>query len=204
MDFKISAEHVSELLGRGAVALPSLTPKEYETLCAEARALPLSPAMKVTQTGVVQNFSSCDDLPEDGGLARLMSLAEIYIGDQLLNKYHVIDSPLVFNEGVVQVYQKAVPGQEYSISPHRDHKECINVVAVFVLEGEAPFCVCKDRQGTDTVVISNRPGDLVLMRGYGFKGLPRPFHFVGNVTEGTRISLGMRQLTDRTVMSNRS
>ncbi|MBI5004385.1 hypothetical protein HZC00_04825 [Candidatus Kaiserbacteria bacterium] len=203
MNLKILPEHIHDLMGRGATALASLDTSELERLCDEARALPFHDVEVVTKTGVVQNFRSCDTLPEDGALRSLMQAAEVVIDDQLHRKYQVIQTPLRFNEGVVQVYREAAISQKYSISPHRDHKECINVIAVFVLEGEASFCVCKERSGADPEVISSRPGDLILMRGYGFLGLPRPFHFVDNVKQGTRISFGLRHLMKREVMSNR-
>ena len=98
-------------------------------------------------------------------------------------------TPLAFTDLVVQRYPKGDTG----ISPHRDGKSFINLIAVLVLEGEGSFRFCEDRSGTNPRLIRNEPGDLIVMRGVGFCGTAhQPFHFVDNIRT-RRTTFGMRQ-----------
>lgn len=98
--------------------------------------------------------------------------------------------PVQFTDLMAQRYE---PGP-FGISPHRDGLRYINLVALFVLKGQAEFCLCDSRSGANPVSIENEPGSLLLMRAPGFCGEDfQPFHFVGKISS-QRISLGLRQL----------
>ncbi len=61
------------------------------------------------------------------------------------------------------------------------------------LEGEARFCVCDDREGTNTHEFDHRPGMVLLLRAPGFLWSDfRPFHIVGEVTK-ERYTFALRQ-----------
>lgn len=200
MKLKLDTDHLHELAeGIGAICLPSfLVGNELRELAEEAHSLPFHKLERVAPTGVIQNLSSCrDQLPAGGKLSAFVRDLGLTLNEQLYRISGVLGAPLVFNEAVVQMYPRTDPDEQYALSPHMDRKHGVGVIAVLVIEGVAPFCICRDREGTDPVVISSRPGELVLMRGYEYQGKPRPFHFVGPVRKGTRISLGMRQLNDR-------
>lgn len=93
-----------------------------------------------------------------------------------------------FDEMRAQKYRVGSEG----VTPHRDFIDARRLIAILPIQGAARFGLCDDRAGTNAREIGNRPGDLILMRGYGFLGSKkRPFHFVDRVTE-ERISLGFR------------
>jgi hypothetical protein len=96
---------------------------------------------------------------------------------------------LRFSETIVQRY----PPSPIGISPHRDGKSYVNLIAIIVLEGKGRFCFCDDREGLNTRPVRNDAGDLILMRAVGFLGADiQPFHFVDQITE-QRTSFTMRQ-----------
>ena len=203
MKIQLESQHMHDLGLFGATAIRALTEDELAYLRMEAHALPLHCVEDITGTGVEQHFQACGSthFPERGLLANLAEATQTVLNDQLLNRYQVLETPISFNDAAVQVYPPAQPGDRYAISPHLDHKECTHVIALYVLEGVASFCVCQDRNGAGAIEISSRPGDLILMRGYGCMNKPRPFHFVGPVRGGTRISFGLRQLSSKVELS---
>lgn len=99
------------------------------------------------------------------------------------------------NEAAVQRYEPRSTG----ISPHRDGKRHRYLVAVFTLDGAAPFALCSDREGTVTRQWRAEPGSMVLLRGPGFDGAEdgRPLHTVGPPTSGPRTSLTLRHNSRR-------
>ena len=50
------------------------------------------------------------------------------------------------------------------ITPHRDYEGDINLVSIFVLQGEAPFYVCSDRKKSNSLKLNSEPGSLILLR----------------------------------------
>lgn len=94
------------------------------------------------------------------------------------------------NEVAVQRY----PAQAVGISPHLDLKRYTHLVAVFTVDGCAPFTICANRAGDALVRWEARAGSLVLMRGPGFDGVAdgRPLHMVGGPENGQRISVTFR------------
>lgn len=94
------------------------------------------------------------------------------------------------DEVSVQRYRPGAVG----ISPHLDHKRYRYLVASFTIGGEAPFTLCRDRDGDPIATWRAGPGSLVLLRGPGLDGVDdgRPLHAVAAPATGTRISLGFR------------
>ncbi|MDA2927966.1 hypothetical protein MYX78_12185 [Acidobacteria bacterium AH-259-G07] len=81
------------------------------------------------------------------------------------------------------------------ITPHRDESKYINLISIFILEGEAPFFVCSDRQKSQCTQLPALPEDLILLRtprNPEEKRL-RPIHCVGRVTQ-ERYSVTFRQI----------
>jgi len=95
--------------------------------------------------------------------------------------------PLEFTDLLAHRYRPT----DLGISPHRDGLKYLNIIAVFVLEGQGRFGMCDDREGTNTREVRNEPGDLLLMRAPGFCGENiQPFHFVDQiVTQRTSFAL---------------
>lgn len=196
MRISIEGRHIYSLQHLGAVAIPVLEPAELATLVAEAAALEFRKREEVTDTNVTQDFAGVERFAPD---SVWMSLAAntARLLNRALCRWQVLGTPLAFSDLSLQRYPVSQPGQAYAISPHLDHKCCVTLVAVYVLRGSAPFCICKDRAGSDPVEVKALPGDLILMRGVGFEGRSwRPFHFVGPVTE-ERLTFGLRHTADR-------
>jgi hypothetical protein len=90
----------------------------------------------------------------------------------------------------VQRYRPGALG----ISPHLDGKRFSYLVAVFTVDGVAPFSLCADRSGTPLRTWETGPGSLLLMRAPGLAGHEdsRPLHTVGGPERRPRTSLTFR------------
>jgi len=189
-----SSDYLRKLITDGACSLPVLNEDEISALLEEAAKLPFKPREQRTAMNVMQNFSGCDSF-EPEGIFDMFAQSTASMLDTLFDR--TVCAPIEFNDYSLQLYPVSEPGEEFAISPHLDHKNCINLIAVYVLKGKAPFYVCKDRTGADAIEIGSNPGDLILMRGTGFLNSDfRPFHFVGKVAE-ERMTFGMRQTVDK-------
>lgn len=186
-------DYLRKLITVGACSIHVLPPEEVGPLLAEAGTFEFEQRDRLTKTGVTQNFSGHDTF---GPKSPFMVLARDTA--TLLNSMfdRMISQPIEFNDYSLQKYPVSSPDEQYAISPHLDHKNCINLIAVYVLKGIAPFYICSDRSGADAVEICARPGDLILMRGTGFlNSTVRPYHCVGKVTQ-ERLTFGLRQTVD--------
>ncbi len=187
-------DDLKQLINLGACRVKDiLSANELTSLLEEAKGLIFKQRQQITTTGVMQNFSGCDSFEKN---SHFLSLAYDTAG--MLNHLFagMICKPIKFNDHSLQLYPVSKDGEEFAISPHKDHKNCINLIAVYVLKGKAPFCICPDRTGMNGMEIHSEPGDLILMRGTGFLDSEfRPFHFVGRVNE-ERITFGLRQTVD--------
>lgn len=86
-------------------------------------------------------------------------------------------------------------GPDAGISPHRDAKRYVLLVAIFTLVGRAPFRVVADRAGGQVLASwLTVPGDLCLLRAsrLGGKAEGRPLHAVGPPLGAYRLSLAFR------------
>jgi hypothetical protein len=174
------------LLSDGATLAPfCLASWALDRLAASARRLRFEPLEPQTETGVAQDADSC---PEIGAGTMFGALARATSG--AVSAF--LDEPVDFDELALQRYRVSKPGQPFAIGPHRDHKVCRTVVAVWLIYGESGFHVCDRRDGSGARPIAAGPGDLILLRGYGFRGATeRPLHFVGALRE-ERLSFGLR------------
>ena len=89
----------------------------------------------------------------------------------------------------VQKYLKGSLG----ITPHRDEARYKNLVSNFILEGEGDFCICEDREKSNSIRLVSGPGSLILMRAPRNSGEQdlRPMHYVDRV-ERERYIIGLR------------
>jgi alkylated DNA repair dioxygenase AlkB len=102
-------------------------------------------------------------------------------------------------EGLSEWEPNDIAAMRYSpgslgITPHRDGKRYRLLIAIFTIEGSAPFTLCADRDGDTIEQWKTTPGSLILMRGPGFNGAEdgRAFHTVAGPAAGTRTSLTFR------------
>ena len=187
-----AAEILDRLEREDAVAVPALTPAYRAWLMEEARAAPFREARPLVGRGerrVRQRMGVHDGFGPD---SRFRDLTGHYqaVWDGWLGcvKPDPFESPLVFNDLMLQVYE---PG-EIGITPHMDRTAYRNLICLFVLEGRGRFGICKDRSGGEARIIPHEPGDVVLTRAPGFMGSDhRPFHFLDRITE-RRYVFGLR------------
>jgi hypothetical protein len=140
---------------------------------------------------VTQCFTAVSSFASTSLFLRVRDELQTVLKEQYSVDPGPLSRPLELNELVVQCYEEGPIG----ISPHRDGARFKNLIAVFVLEGHARFCVCDDREGRGARPIRNDPRDLLLMRGLGFLGNTGhgPFHFVDRIMT-KRTSFALRQM----------
>jgi hypothetical protein len=84
------------------------------------------------------------------------------------------------------------------ITPHRDYSRYRYLIAVFTVEGEAQFTICRNRAGDPLVTWATSPGSLVVLRAPGLvQNGPddRPLHSIAGPHTGQRISITYRMDT---------
>lgn len=86
------------------------------------------------------------------------------------------------------------PANSGGISPHQDYASDKNLISIFVLKGNDPLYLCRDRNKTDTLPLNASPGDLILLRAprNNAENSLRPFHYLEKLIE-ERITLIFRQ-----------
>lgn len=182
------------LVSPGAIALPLLHDDYRQRLLAEARLYRYRPARKEVGRDhdlVRQRMDVEPNLRDNSilhGLAR--SFSELL--NRSLTDCNPFESPVELNDLMLQRYTVG----EVGITPHRDRTTYRYIVALIILCGRGRFCVADDRDASNAVEIPNGPGDVILMRAPGFvdangDALPRPFHFVHQITE-PRYVFGLR------------
>ena len=177
----------------GAASVKILNEGFRKSLLEEAECYTYEPEDEVVGTGdkiVRQQLSSFEDLPEDSKYNLLKHSFQSFLDEYLtLIKPYPFETRLAFNSAVLQRYE----GGSIGITPHRDGLSYINLVCLFVIEGQGRFFTCSDRSGRDSVEIDASPGNVILVRAPGFLfSKERPFHYVNNIQE-RRYVFGLRQ-----------
>jgi hypothetical protein len=117
---------------------------------------------------------------------------EAWINELFLTRnQYAFQTPFSINEITVNKYHP----QSRGIGAHRDHARYLNLVSIFVLEGQGRFFVCSDRNKSNAFEITAPAGSVTLMRAPGlfnFTAHDRPYHYLSYVTS-TRVALIMRQ-----------
>jgi hypothetical protein len=125
------------------------------------------------------------ELPVMAQLARALRHAVVSAGSDLgFGRYQPQEATYLRYRG---------PGA--GISPHRDAKRYLLLVAVFTLVGMAPFRVVADRAGREVLASwLTVPGDLCLLRAprLGGEAEGRPLHAVGPPRDSERLALAFR------------
>lgn len=187
------AAAVARLEHEDAASLPFLGAAACAALLAEARALDYRTARSEVGEGarlVRQDFDICTAIPAESPLFALMCATTSVLRAGLA----LIEPPpfareFVLNDLVAQRYAAGSAG----ISPHRDHRRYVGLVALIPLSGAGRFYICDDRAGANPRLLPAAPGDLVLMRAPGLFGrTDRPFHALAGIP-AERYSIGMRQ-----------
>ncbi|MEK6920886.1 MAG: hypothetical protein AABX82_03305 [Nanoarchaeota archaeon] len=84
------------------------------------------------------------------------------------------------------------------ITPHQDYAADSNLITSFVIAGNAPFFICRDRQKTDAIQLDAEPGAIIFMRAtrYHHEQPYRPFHYLLGPMEVERYSILVRNRTE--------
>ena len=152
-------------------------------------------AKPVVGNSVSQDFEVCFPAPKIGCIEILSNAIE----NLLIKSTKLIKNPPIqkvqFNDIAIQKYLPYSSG----ISPHKDHKKYISVIIIVTLSGKSKFYLCQNRDGSNSQVIDDTPGNIVILPATGFKMINsdfvRPIHFVSDITDG-RLSIGLRQNTE--------
>jgi hypothetical protein len=185
---------LEELWAVGTTSVRILDEDFRISLLEEAHHYSYEPEEEVVGSGerlVKQQVLSFKDFPDESDYILLKDSFE-----ELFNRHlegvepYPFETPLNFNSMVLQKYEK----ESIGITPHKDGKNYINVVCIFIIGGKGRFFICSDRAGNDSREIDGSEGNLILMRAPGFYGSEndRPFHYVMDIKEG-RYSFGVRQ-----------
>ena len=149
-------------------------------------------AKPVVGNSVSQDFEVCFPAPKIGCIEILSNAIEnLFIKSTKLIKNPPIQK-VQFNDIAIQKYLPYSSG----ISPHKDHKKYISVIIIVTLSGKSKFYLCQNRDGRNSQVVDDTPGNIVILPATGFKminnNFVRPIHFVSDITDG-RLSIGLRQ-----------
>ena len=149
-------------------------------------------AKPIVGNSVSQDFKVCFPAPKIGFIKILSDAIE----NLFVKSIKLIRDPPIpqvqFNDIAIQKYLPYSSG----ISPHKDHKKYISVIIIVTLAGNSKFYLCQNRDGSNSQVIDDTPGNIVILPATGFKminnNFVRPIHFVSDITDG-RLSIGLRQ-----------
>ena len=174
---------LAELRGPGAVSLTLIPDDVLMLLRREAANCPFNREPKYTGPNEVeQNLWLSRDLPPNGALVTYSRHLQEHITntfDQLAEP--VFETPLEFNERVVQKYEPNPVG----VSVHRDFSSDRNLICISMLFGVGEFCLADNRQGDNLRPLDSRPSQVILMRAPGLVGVKknkRPYHTARNIS----------------------
>ena len=187
------ANVIRALAAAGAATVPGILGDEARRrLVEEARAFPFIAAPAVVGPyGVRQRYAAVTSFPPGSAFQTLQEAFQALLDERLARlPAYPFATPLRFDGSALHRY----PPGRLGISPHRDSARSVNLIAVFVLEGQGRFFICRDRDGRDAVDLPNAPGDLILLRAPGLMmGADiRPFHGVADIAE-QRTTFALRQ-----------
>ena len=183
---------VSQLKTQHFAAIECFSDVEIAAMIAQSETLSFRKAREVAGNNIHQDFDICFPAPLTGHFSDCAKMLEMLVADAALTLPNLCEGSFVINDFAIQKYPKASKG----IGIHKDSTKYRNFVFIITLAGTSELFICLDRQGSNAVVIDDRPGRLVILPAPGFYGLEneadRPLHGVRHVTEG-RLSLGFRQ-----------
>lgn len=169
----------------------ALGERSRQVLLRRAEALNYVPLPEQNDYGVEQHMASAQDVT---GIEPFAKFA-LEVGLWLSYRFGIIEGwghmRLTFDDVAVQRYNACAIG----ISPHKDSRARVLLIALVSLSGTAKFSTCQGRDiASARTTIETKPGDLVLMRAPGFAGVTdveRPFHSVYNIA-GPRHVVALR------------
>ena len=191
MTFPPLAGALVDLATRGGAYIPgALSPATCTALAAEVR--PFTFVSVPAHVGTVRQQAEEFTAPVgDARLPAMATLAAALVREITCSKAIAEVAGWCPDEATYHRYRGSAAG----ITPHRDFKRHLILIAVFTLTGRARFRIVADRAGTDELaswVVAT--GGLCLLRGPGCAGQPdgRPLHSVGPPLGAERLSLALR------------
>ncbi len=126
-------------------------------------------------------LGEADEKKTGGDFPWIFCLRDFYTG-----LYRKLSRRAGFSAGCLNSIEvKRYPKGSLGLTPHMDQSRYVNLISVFVLEGEAPFYIYSQDRKTVLSEIDSSPGGLILLRApknrqeRGF----RPMHGVGSVIQ---------------------
>ena len=200
-EFKVNEETINKLAQglsdisenkKSHVSLNFISNDFLLKLISQLSTLEYRKAKPVVGNSVSQDFEVCFPAPKIGCIKILSGAIE----NLFVKSIKLIKDPPIpqvhFNDIAIQKYLPYSSG----ISPHKDHKKYVSVIIIVTLSGNSKFYLCQNRDGSNSQVIDDTPGNIVILPATGFKMINhdfvRPIHFVSDITDG-RLSMGLRQ-----------
>lgn len=163
----------------GAMSFRFLRPEAREAMVAEARALALDQAPPEYGRARQRLFTK-ETFAEGSLFPKLRDRFQVTMRRFFDEVPDTFEPPLAFNNVMVQRY----PAGEIGITPHRDGASVLNLIAIFVLEGDGDFSLCADYKGNGARIIPAPPGHVIIMKGPGFLGSrEQPIHQIMNIRQ---------------------
>jgi len=180
------------------ISFPFLSDSTIVSLTNQVSKFRFRKAKPLVGHSVTQDFDICFPATRIGKIDQLATSIENLFSQTLKLMYNPPIKCPKFNDISIQRYK---PGS-LGISPHKDHKKYISVIIIITLSGRSDLCICEDRQGLNPLVLSDTPGNIVVLPASEFITLNnnciRPIHFVNNIANG-RLSIGLRQNSEITL-----
>ena len=174
------------------ISIPFIPKIFINALIIQVSKLKFRKARPLVGNSVTQDFEVCFPAPREEAIDTLARSIEKLFTEtlKLMNNPPILEP--TFNDIAIQRYLPNSVG----ISPHKDHKKYSSVIIIVTLSGSSNFCLCDDRNGSNSYILNDKPGNIVILPATGFKMLnidyERPLHFVNKITTG-RLSIGLRQ-----------
>lgn len=197
-DIEQIAAELYNLTKLGGISIPSfltnkgknLLLKEAQSMLHQFKSAPLKEGkvmqeMKTLYTGEGEPHASSVELP----LLDSLVIEYFPFYRSLAQRVHFQQGAALNSRGYHHY-----PAHSIGISPHQDYSSDINLISIFVLKGNAPFYLCKDREKNDSHQLCSEPSSLILLRAPRSETEKpfRPFHY-REPAEEERYTLLLRQ-----------
>ncbi len=126
-------------------------------------------------------LGEADEKKTEGDFPWIFCLRDFYAGF-----YRKLSRYAGFSAGSLNSIEiKRYPKDSLGLTPHMDQSAFVNLISVFVLEGEAPFYIYGQDRKTVLSELDSSPGSLILLRAPRNRQERdlRPMHGVGRVTQ---------------------
>ena len=173
--------------------------KELHEAALESRSF-FEDAPRTTKSGVIQEMRTIYLARHEQGTLPAILTQRIR---QLCEEYALIHQRIAEHAGFHTPFNSIGIHEYYAgsagITPHQDFAADENLIASFVIKGNAEFYACKNREGDGSLLFDAPAGTLILMRAARNKKelKLRPFHYLKGPLLEDRYSILIRTLNKK-------